>query len=242
MDLFSGSGERIQSEIEATLSANSPFSLALTLTQNRCSTVSIRCSGNHVRLRLDRAFLKAPDSVIAALRECVRRRSRSAWRIVKAYADTIRPAPASVSSIALSSNGSTHNLAEIGDRINRRYFNGKLKCRIGWSRFGASRRRHPRSRSIRFGSYLRSQNVVRINPILDDARVPVEFMEYIVFHEMLHAVVPSHVGDGRWSHHHPQFRALERRFPGVSRMRLLSDELVKTLPRRVAVARGSRGA
>jgi predicted SprT family Zn-dependent metalloprotease len=55
---------------------------------------------------------------------------------------------------------------------------------------------------------------VRIHPILDDAFVPRFFLEYVVYHELCHAALPSVVGaDGRLRHHTAEFHALERQFP-----------------------------
>jgi hypothetical protein len=59
--------------------------------------------------------------------------------------------------------------------------------------------------------------------------VPEEFVRYIIFHEMLHAVVPSVRRNGQRRDHHATFRVLERRFPGLARMKKLSAELLDML-------------
>ena len=68
-----------------------------------------------------------------------------------------------------------------------------------------------------------------MNPLLDTSLVPRVFMEYIVFHEMLHAIVPSTQSNGRCAHHPPAFRRLEAQFPGIERMRRLCRTMIDKL-------------
>jgi len=42
--------------------------------------------------------------------------------------------------------------------------------------------------------------------------VPRYVVENVVFHEMLHQLIPSQYLNGRWSVHPPEFRRQERRF------------------------------
>jgi hypothetical protein len=180
-----------------------------------------------VRLRLDRGFNQAPDPVLDALGRYLRTRHAGDWRTVSRFAGNLTPAPRPPAKRQLLTRGRVHDLAVIRDRVNHEFFQGRLACRIGWGGYGR-RHRHARSRSIRYGSYVKAQDLVRINPLLDDPRVPADFVAYIVFHEMLHAVVPSEPGVRR-RHHHMQYRQLEGRFPDFERMRRLSSELVNVL-------------
>jgi hypothetical protein len=188
--------------------------------------VSVRFdAAGAARVRLSRAFLAAPDEVVTALGQYLAKRSRAAWQAVGRYVATLTPVPPPPPTAKLPTRGEVYDLALIRDRVNQIHFNGRLDCRIGWGRAGRSRRR-ARTRTIRYGSYNKAQNLVRIHPVLDDARVPPEFVEYIVFHEMLHAAVPSEKGGNRWNHHPPTYRMLERAFPDHARMRKLADEFV----------------
>lgn len=230
--------ERTPEELHAALSRHGSRPPVLTITRNRVSLVSVRFDASGApRVRLSRALLGAPDEVIAALGQYLAKRSRDAWRVVAGYARSLPPAAHPARAARLSARGRVHDLEAIQQRMNRLYFGGRLACRIGWGRTGQARRR-ARTRSIRYGSYDRTLNLVRINPVLDDARVPVEFVEYIVFHELLHAAVPSAKGGARWLHHHETYRKLERRFPGHARMRAMAAELISTLqPERPSAAR-----
>jgi predicted metal-dependent hydrolase len=54
--------------------------------------------------------------------------------------------------------------------------------------------------------------MIRINPVLDIERVPPYFVEFIVYHEMLHAFLGVKNKNGRRSVHSKEFRELEKRF------------------------------
>lgn len=201
----------------------------MTVTRNRVSMVSVRFGlGGRPRVRVHEAFLAAPEPIAVSLGQYLSTRARADWRVVADYAGTIRPVAAESRRVAVRTRGRVYDLAVIHEAVNRRYFNGQVKCRIGWGGFGR-RRRRARSRHIRYGSYNAALNLVRIHPLLDDERVPLEFMEYIVFHELLHAAVPSERGAGRWRHHPGHYRTLERQFPDLERMQRLSRELVEVL-------------
>ena len=81
---------------------------------------------------------------------------------------------------------------------------------LTWGRRGRSRAK----RSLLLGSYCAETDTVRIHPVLDRDWVPAWFVRYILFHELLHAVLPRAHG-----HHGPAFRARERAYPDFTRAR-----------------------
>jgi hypothetical protein len=85
---------------------------------------------------------------------------------------------------------------------------------ITFGRAGAQRSR----RSLRLGSYDPRAHVIRIHPVLDQDFVPLWFVRYIVFHELLHAAIPIERGrGGRRIFHGPEFRARERAYGDYDR-------------------------
>ena len=84
-----------------------------------------------------------------------------------------------------------------------------MRASIGWGRAPGRRRR----KSIRLGVYDHQTREIRIHPALDHPEVPRFFVEFIVFHEMLHQLFPSSNGPGRRVHHPRAFRDRERAFP-----------------------------
>lgn len=108
-----------------------------------------------------------------------------------------------------SFQSSVYDLDGIFAKLNKQFFSGKLQTKIIWARQAKNKARCYR----RLGSYSPMQNLIRINPILDDREVPDYFIEYIVYHEMLHAVYPPiSVGGRRWVHH-KKFIEMEKTYP-----------------------------
>lgn len=75
--------------------------------------------------------------------------------------------------------------------------------------------------------------LIRIHPVLDDARVPRWFVGFVVFHELLHAVLPPRVENGRRKIHTPEFRRAEARHPDFGRAQRWEHDNVAILIRRV---------
>lgn len=201
-------------------------SVAVRFHRNRVSMISVAFAADgSAELRVHEAFLGAGPDVLAALKLYLNTRRSKAWRTVVGFANGIRvPALGRRVLKPLNAAGRVHDLGEISSDVSRTFFNGRVKCRVGWGRLGRTKRRR-RAASIRYGSWDESTRTVRVNPRLDDERVPREFVRYIVFHEMLHAVVPVEVQAGRRLTHTRQFRALEKGFPNLGKMVKLCDRL-----------------
>ena len=232
VELFTLQPNRTPDELLDALSTVSGRPLHLTLTRNRSHMVSVAARGpeDPVKVRLHQSFLQAPDHVVQSLAKYVKRSRRADWRVVSDFAQSIQP-DRTVNRRAprLPTRGRAYDLRALSEEVNRRFFRGRLGCRVGWA---PARHRGPRARrrvSIRYGSYHRDTDTIRIHRLLDDPRVPQAFLEYIIYHEMLHAVVPPERRNGRWMYHPPAFRHLERRFPDWPRMQALARELLDRL-------------
>jgi hypothetical protein len=227
LDLPLGTGALTADALAARLAGGTRLRLQLTLTRNRSSMVSVRFTRGGAHLRAHEAFLHAPEDVLDALRAFLTRRRRAAWRVVSAFARRIPTAgaPGRTPSARAGGKGRHVDLEAVRDEVNRTFFRGRVKCRVEWSR--ASRRR--RGGSIRFGSWVAATRTVRVHPLLDSPRIAPEFVRYIVFHEMLHAVVPPVRERETTRYHGPTFKTLERRFPDLARMRRLARHLARTL-------------
>jgi predicted SprT family Zn-dependent metalloprotease len=187
----------------------------LVITDNATSLFSMRPSkAGAVSVRLHHMFLRAGDEVLGELARYIRSgrgRTPLFWRFVKENTHLLKERPPRRETF--STEGRRHDLLDIYERLNREFFAGEILCRITWGRRG--KRRIRRSRTL--GSYSPHSNIIRINPALDSLRVPRFFVEYIVFHEMLHALLGVEERNGRRTIHSQDFRALERRFPHYER-------------------------
>lgn len=113
--------------------------------------------------------------------------------------------------------GVHHNLDQVFEDLNAKYFHGLLgRPALSWSR-GVPR--------TQLGHYDPSHNAIIISRLLDDARTPRLALEYVVFHEMLHLRFPvEHRGSSRRVHTR-EFREAERSFERWKEAR----ELIRTL-------------
>jgi len=194
------------------LSAGLGIPVKLSVTDNRTTMVSFRRAANHLRLRLHHMFLDAPEPVIRALADYAGRGRRGAGRILDEYIGRQRPLirkERHSRETELEPRGRWFDLQSFFDRVNTLHFQGRITARIGWGRMPGKRRR----KSIRLGVYDHQTREIRIHPALDRPEVPGYFVEFIVFHEMLHQLFPSQGGAGRRVHHPRAFRERERSFP-----------------------------
>ena len=104
-----------------------------------------------------------------------------------------------------SAQGEAYDLEKMFAKLNRRHFDSELKKpALTWSQ--------RRTRNI-LGHHDRVYDTVTISKTLDSLDVPEWFVEYILYHEMLHMKHPARLINGRRYYHTGAFRNDERRFP-----------------------------
>jgi len=100
--------------------------------------------------------------------------------------------------------GQWHDLEARFQRLNACYFGGSLdRPTLLWSE-------RPSRRTL--GRYDSTHRAIVISKILDSPRTPAFVIDYVLYHEMLHAKHPSRAEDCRWVSHPREFRLDERRF------------------------------
>lgn len=118
--------------------------------------------------------------------------------------------------------GRFFDLRAIFDKLNHQYFGGRLpRYSVTWAR---RRKIRPRDQIV-FGTIQEEDRIIRIHPLLDRAFVPTWFLEYVIYHEMCHAVVRDrYTESGRRIVHHDRFYARERRFYWFKRAKRWEDQ------------------
>ena len=189
----------------------------LYVTDNRSTMISFKREKDLLVLRVHHMFLGAPPEVVRAIADYAGRSARSASARIDAYVrqneKAIRAGHRRGPRARLRAQGASWDLREILERINDAYFDGRIEARIGWGRAPAGRSR----RTIRMGVYDHQTSTIRIHPALDRPDVPRFFVEYIVFHEMLHQAIPGKDRGRRRQHHGPEFLRRERAYPDYER-------------------------
>ena len=189
--------------------------VTLTWTDNRTSMLSIRGNASSgYRIRLHHMFHDAPGDVWHALVVYIRHTDKGARHMLRTYIRRQRhriqhPHRSRQRRQVLQPKGQYFDLEAIFHDLNRHYLGNRIQARITWSRQPPKR---PRL-SIRFGSYQPADRLIRIHRLLDQHFVPRYVLENVVFHEMLHELIPRQLINGRWRHHPPEFRRAEKRFP-----------------------------
>ena len=193
---------------------------------------TIRVRSGRVFVRISDLFRSAPPEVIRALafllvaRLLSRKPPRAYERLYRAHA--FSPEILRASDIARrqrgrkvvsSAIGKVYDLERIFLRVNRHHFDGAIeKPVLTWSQ--------RKARSI-LGSHDAVHDTITISKTLDSPDVPEWFVEYIMFHEMLHIKHPARIINGRRHYHTPAFRADERNYPRYQQAQDWLDRVIR---------------
>jgi hypothetical protein len=103
-----------------------------------------------------------------------------------------------------TAQGAAYDLDKLFAKLNRGYFDSALqKPTLTWSQ--------RKTRSI-MGHHDRVYDTITISKSLDSTQVPEWFVEFILYHEMLHIKHAARMINGRRYYHTAAFRLDERRF------------------------------
>lgn len=193
---------------------------------------TIRVRAGRVYVRLSDIFNNAPPEVIRALsfllvaRLLSRKAPAAHERTYRDYAFSPQVLRASDLArqkrgrkVISSAQGKTYDLDRLFAKLNRRHFDGQIeKPVLTWSK--------RRARSI-LGHHDAVHNTITISKALDSSDVPEWFVEYILYHEMLHIKHPARLIRGRRYYHTPAFRSEEQRFPRYQASQDWLDRVVR---------------
>ena len=183
--------------------------IALTITDNSTSMLSVKSKGETLYVRLNRIFLEAGTEVVSEVAEFIKKK-RGKTPLISGFIRERREHLKNKTPrrLNLKATGKYYDLLNIFESINRAYFEGSVSSTIAWGK--ESPRYAVRKRTL--GSYSSHTNAIRINPVLDNPRVPRFYIEFIVYHEMLHAFIGVKSKNGRRSIHSKEFREGEKVF------------------------------
>jgi hypothetical protein len=209
--------EGARQSLERRLSQAALKPVQLSITDNRRSMIAFSARNGVLRARMHHMFLDAPSGVQEALVRFVAKGDRAASSLVGRYIDQngfriradrpfLRP---------LATQGANHDLLSIFEGLNDKYFGGTVDALVTWGKRGRRRRSQPTT--VKLGSYSAVERLIRVHPVLDRPWVPRYFVSYIVYHEMLHHVIPAIVTCGRRRLHPPAFLERESLFRDFER-------------------------
>jgi predicted metal-dependent hydrolase len=209
MDQLALPFKRDEEGLKDFLEKASGRAVSLAITNNSTSLLSIKSEPGKVSVRLHRIFLHAGEDVIGEIAALMKKQKIKTPLIrdfIRYSSGSIKES--TVKKRASRTQGKYFNLAEIYDLIHTKYFRDGVSAAITW---GTRCTRHSvKKRTL--GSYNDHSNTIRISPVLDKKTVPRYFIEFIVYHEMLHADMGVEVKKGRRGIHTKEFRRRERLF------------------------------
>lgn len=220
-------------ELRDELARRSGRRIDLFLTDNRRRMASMRRRGDGtLEVRLQRIFLRAPDPVLAELAAMLKggEADRGLLRefVEECFAGDGPAIAARERNAAPSAREKSahHDIAAYARRLNETYLAGRSTAKVAWGRRDKRRSR----RSIRFACYDGERNLVIMNRKLDNPDIPAYFVEYVLFHEMLHEVLGiGERADGKRDIHGDLFKLMESTFPDYEKARRYEKELCRNL-------------
>jgi hypothetical protein len=183
--------------------------LSIVITDNSTSMLSIKERKGIAIVRLNRMFLYAGDSVLNEIADYIKHNRKKTLLIrefINRHTHSLKKNPPR--KVTIRTEGRYHDLKEIYHSINQEYFSEKISASITWG--AKSPKRAAAKRTL--GSYSYHSNIIRINPQLDSTKVPRYYMEFLVYHEMLHAEIGVKRDNGRRIVHSREFKKREKEF------------------------------
>jgi len=206
-----------QDKLKVLLEEGTGKSVSLIITDNSTRILSVKSGNDAFSVRLHWMFLHAGEEVISEVASFVknrRRRTPLINKFIRENRDCIRrgngrPYRGNI-------QGKYFNLKELFDVLNQEYFDGRITASIEWGR--RNMRRVVRKRTL--GSYCRENDIIRIHPVLDRKNIPLYYIKYVIYHEMLHSALGEYSRNGRRVMHSSEFRRRERMFREYSKARV----------------------
>ena len=197
-----------------TLQEETKLKLFLKVKEYKSTFISTLKSRYEIKISLHSLFLKAPKEIIDAISSHCFRRDKDALKVIRNYASNYFKSVDYSDRLDVSklvSKGNCYDLKQIFDVQNQIYFHNELKA-LNITYF--QKPKYRRYRHFTFGSYDKNLKLIRINKLLDNSKFPFYFINYIVYHEILHHIYPVILDkNGRRKVHTKEFKTQEKKFP-----------------------------
>lgn len=192
---------------------------------------SIRKREGKILIRISDTFLDAPQDVLLALgrillaklnKNPVSKKDRDVYSRYVASEELQDKAAALLSGRRKAIRivkGNHRSLEDSFQRVNTTYFGGLMeKPTLTWGRKKARRT---------LGRYDLQRDVVCVSPFLDSSEVPEEFLDFIMYHELLHKKHGVQERGGKLWAHTPQFKRDEKRFHDYEKMKKIMGDIAR---------------
>ncbi len=216
------------STVRAVLEALGGVPVELSYTENSTLVISVKKAAGRARVRLHRMFAEAPGEIIDAVgRLYLRNPGRAKKRLLRLLRGFIRSNHRMPTS-GLTSRGKAYDLARVLRDARKRLEDAAgfmvmfPEPVVAWS----ARRARRRMGGWHMQRGGRLPSVILVNRLLDDRRVPRDYVVEVVMHEYLHEYVFRTTGA---TGHTRSFRTLERLASHAELNRSVETELLPGL-------------
>lgn len=190
------------------------------------SLYKVHHNGDQVEMTAQESFLTAPDRILRSLINVALdpsatddRKELRDYTFSKEYQQArIKLEYLGVPAGSFSS-GKVHHLGQSFQRVNQEYFQGKLaQPHLAWS---------GRLTHRKFGHYQWDTDTVVVSSSLDQAKVPVMVVDFVIYHELLHKKMGAKLTSQSRIAHTRQFREAEGKFKDVDKARQYLNRIAK---------------
>lgn len=233
--MLTSPGKYSVQELRDELVSRAGGRILIFITNNRRRMISVkRLEPGLFEVRLQEIFLNATAEVLDEIAGMITGRGTSRQAIQRfvdqrlndennslgyRVSQTKRQAPA-------EAQGDHHDLTGYAKELNLLYLGNRSTAFVAWGK--KSKRRNVRS--IRFACYDASRNMIIMNRKLDSPDIPRYFVEFVLFHEMLHEVLGiGEKPDGRRDIHGSIFKLMETTYPDYDKALHFEKQLCESL-------------
>ncbi|MBN2479265.1 MAG: hypothetical protein JXA94_03470 [Parachlamydiales bacterium] len=220
------------------LEESSNIAVRLRVKEYKSTYISVAKSKKEIKISLHSLFLNSPESIKKALFSFCLKRDKASFNIIKGYANRYfenLDYTHKLDKKKLFTKGKVYDLKNILDTMNLFYFKDKLNLlNITWFEVP----NYTKFRHFTFGSYDKNLKLIRINKLLDSDIIPFYFINYVVYHEILHYIIPEKMGENlRRSVHSKEFKEKEKRFAYYKEARSFEKKFLKLSKRKIVYGR-----
>ncbi|MEL7431374.1 MAG: hypothetical protein AAGI90_02440 [Chlamydiota bacterium] len=198
--------------LEAFFSAKMRCEVTVELTSYQGTFIRFSMtSSKQARLSLHRFFLRASSEILEHAIFYLRDKKKRSLGILRLFFEQ----PFFAKSTAMLPQkvvGACYDLREVYRDVENRYLPYPIDPFLGWFT-----RPKKSQHSLTYGAFSRTDWLIKINDLLDRETVPRYFLEYVIYHEALHAICPPQLSRaGRVFVHTKKFKLWEKKFPKLS--------------------------
>lgn len=193
--------------------------LNLVLNRNRCTYIKAVFQ-DPIFISVHEAFTQAPETIIQSLALYINGQLQEEEHLYNYMQSYYKDKTIPESHGPISPKGRTYDLNLLYQQINTTFFKNNLSLQTTWWKNSPI----PGAHQCTLGVFLDTLQLIKIHSLLDSPLVPQYVVESILFHEMVHAIVPTEKDTrGRTLVHTKQFKECMKQFPHSER----ADEWLK---------------